>query len=97
ELQPNIDWNKGKAVLYLLRMLDLDADDVAALYLGDDITDEDAFRALAGRGIGIIVGHPDDPEVANRATAADFALESPAQVERFLTTLARGHAQSFRK
>ncbi|MGH3853363.1 MAG: trehalose-phosphatase [Pseudonocardiaceae bacterium] len=97
ELQPQIDWNKGKAVLYLLRMLDLDADDVAALYLGDDITDEDAFRALAGRGIGIIVGHPDDPEVANRATAADFALESPAQVERFLTTLARGHAQSFRK
>lgn len=89
ELQPKIDWHKGKAVLYLLQALDLDADDVVPLYLGDDITDEDAFRALAGRGIGIIVGHPDDPEVANRPTAADFVLESTAEVEQFLTTLAR--------
>jgi trehalose 6-phosphate phosphatase len=89
ELQPKIDWHKGKAVLHLLRMLDLDADDVVPLYLGDDITDEDAFRALAGRGVGIIVGHPDDPEVANRPTAADFVLESTIAVEHFLNTLAR--------
>lgn len=59
------------------------------LYLGDDITDEDAFRALAGRGVGIIVGHADDPEVADRPTGADFVLESTAQVEKFLNTLAR--------
>jgi trehalose 6-phosphate phosphatase len=89
ELQPKIDWHKGKAVLHLLQTLDLDADDVAPLYLGDDITDEDAFRALAGRGIGIIVGHPDDPEVANRPTVADFVLESTVEVEQFLNTLAR--------
>lgn len=89
ELQPKIDWHKGKAVLHLLQTLDLDADDVVPLYLGDDITDEDAFRALAGRGVGIIVGHPDDPEVANRTTAADFVLESTVEVEQFLTTLAR--------
>lgn len=89
ELQPKIDWHKGKAVLHLLRTLDLDADDVMPLYLGDDITDEDAFRALAGRGVGIIVGHPDDPEVANRPTAADFVLESTVEVEQFLNTLAR--------
>lgn len=89
ELQPKIDWNKGKAVLHLLETLDLNAEDVAALYLGDDITDEDAFRALAGRGVGIIVGHPDNPEVANRLTAADFVLESTGEVERFLNTLAR--------
>ncbi|MGH3753491.1 MAG: trehalose-phosphatase [Pseudonocardiaceae bacterium] len=88
ELQPKIDWHKGKAVLHLLQTLDLDADDVVPLYLGDDITDEDAFRALAGRGVGIIVGHPDDPEVANRPTAADFVLESTVEVERFLNTLA---------
>ena len=89
ELQPKIDWHKGKAVLHLLQTLDLYADDVVPLYLGDDITDEDAFRALAGRGVGIIVGHPDDPEVADRPTAADFVLESTAQVELFLNTLAR--------
>jgi trehalose 6-phosphate phosphatase len=89
ELQPKIDWHKGKAVLQLLQTLGLDADDVVPLYLGDDITDEDAFRALAGWGVGIIVGDPDDPEVANRSTAADFVLESTAQVEQFLNTLAR--------
>ncbi|HVE45842.1 MAG TPA: trehalose-phosphatase [Acidimicrobiales bacterium] len=88
ELQPKIDWHKGKAVLHLLQTLHLDADDVVPLYLGDDITDEDAFRALAGRGVGIIVGHPDDPEVANRSTAADFVLESTVEVEQFLNTLA---------
>ena len=88
ELQPKIDWDKGKAVVYLLGVLGLDTDDVVALYLGDDITDEDAFRALGGRGIGIIVGHPDDAEVADRPTAADFALSSTDEVERFLTTLA---------
>jgi trehalose 6-phosphate phosphatase len=90
ELQPKIDWNKGRAVLYLLQTLGLDTDDVVPVYLGDDITDEDAFRALAGgRGIGIIVGHADDPEVADRATAADFVLPSPAEVEQLLSTLAR--------
>jgi trehalose 6-phosphate phosphatase len=90
ELQPKIDWNKGRAVLYLLQTLGLDTDDVVPIYLGDDITDEDAFRALAGgRGIGIIVGHADDPEVADRATAADFVLPSPAEVEQLLSTLAR--------
>jgi trehalose 6-phosphate phosphatase len=77
-------------VLYLLQTLGLDTDDVVPIYLGDDITDEDAFRALAGgRGIGIIVGHADDPEVADRATAADFVLPSPAEVEQLLSTLAR--------
>ncbi len=89
ELQPKIDWHKGKAVLHLLQTLDLDTDDVVPLYLGDDITDEDAFRALAGRGVGIVVGHPDDPEVANRPTAADFVLKSTVEVEQFLNTLAR--------
>ena len=89
ELQPKIDWHKGKAVLHLLQTLHLEADEIVPLYLGDDITDEDAFRALSDRGVGIIVGHPDDPEVANRSTAADFVLESTVEVERFLNTLAR--------
>jgi trehalose 6-phosphate phosphatase len=89
ELQPKVDWDKGRAVLYLLAALDLDTPDVAAIYLGDDITDEDAFRALHGRGISIIVGRPDDPEMAGRDTAADLALATPTDVQRFLTTLAR--------
>ena len=89
EIQPKLDWDKGKAVLYLLEALDLDGDDVAPIYLGDDITDEHAFEALSGRGIGIFVGHADDPEVAGRTTAADYVLHTMEEVERFLDTLAR--------
>jgi trehalose 6-phosphate phosphatase len=88
ELEPKIDWDKGKAVRYLMRVLGFDSGDFVALYLGDDITDEDAFRALRGRGVGIIVGRPDDPEVAGRATAAEFVLASVEEVQRFLARLA---------
>src|SRR6266567_4739315 len=76
EIQPKLDWDKGKAVLYLLKALDLDGDDVVPFYLGDDITDEDAFRALAGRGIGIFVGSADNPETADHTTAADYVLNT---------------------
>ena len=58
EIQPKIDWYKGKAVLYLLVALDLGGDDVLPFYIGDDITDKDAFAALRGRGIGILGGGP---------------------------------------
>jgi trehalose 6-phosphate phosphatase len=88
ELQPKVDWDKGRAVLYLIDALGLDSDDVTPLYLGDDITDEHAFAALKGRGIGIFVGSHDDPERVGRATAADFVLDSVAEVERFLDGLA---------
>jgi trehalose 6-phosphate phosphatase len=89
ELQPKLDWDKGKAVLYLLQALDLDHEDVIPLYIGDDVTDEDAFEALADRGIGIFVGRADDPEVAGRDTHAAFVLDSTEEVERFLDRLAR--------
>jgi trehalose 6-phosphate phosphatase len=88
ELQPKVDWNKGTAVRYLLRVLELNAPEIAPIYLGDDITDEDAFHVLRGIGIGIIVGRPDDPEVADRTTQADFVLASTDEVQRFLARLA---------
>jgi alpha,alpha-trehalase len=81
ELQPDIDWNKGSAVLWLLEKLGLDQPDVLPLYIGDDRTDEDAFRALRQRGVGVIVS--EQP----RATAARYALKDPAEVERFLREL----------
>src|SRR5437899_787729 len=88
EIQPKLDWDKGKAVLYLLEALGLDRDDVVPVYLGDDITDEDAFRALAGHGIGIFVGSADDPETVGRTTAADYVLNTIGEVEEFLNRLA---------
>jgi trehalose 6-phosphate phosphatase len=92
EIQPNVEWDKGKAVLYLLEALGLNRGDVVPMYLGDDITDEHAFEALAEssqQGIGIFVGRADDPEVAGRTTSADYVLHTVEEVERFLDTLAR--------
>ena len=91
EIQPNLDWDKGKAVQYLRHALHVDGAEFVPLYLGDDITDEDAFKALKGpangAGIGVIVADATDPEQAGRATAAEFVLESIGEVQRFLDTL----------
>jgi trehalose-phosphatase len=81
ELLPNIDWDKGKAALWLLEKLGLEHPDACPIYIGDDRTDEDAFRALEKRGIGILVS--EQP----RSTAARYALKDPAEVERFLRQL----------
>lgn len=81
ELRPNIDWNKGKAVLWLLKALGLDRQAVLPIYIGDDLTDEDAFRALEQCGIGILVGGQ------SQSTAAGYSLSNPAEVERFLRAL----------
>jgi alpha,alpha-trehalase len=82
ELRPRLDWDKGKAMLWLLRTLGLDRHEVLPFYLGDDTTDEDAFAVLQGRGIGILVGCP------ARETAARYVLGRPADVGRFLGNLA---------
>ena len=79
QVQPRTDWDKGHAVLWLLERLGLDGPDVLPLYIGDDVTDEDAFRALHDRGLGIVVR---DSET--RSTAARYALEGPEDVQRFL-------------
>jgi trehalose 6-phosphate phosphatase len=86
DLQPRIDWDKGKAVLWLLKALELDSPDVLPIYLGDDITDEDAFRALKGKGLGIFVGH-EAAEGGKRPTAADYVLKDPDEVGTFLENL----------
>jgi trehalose 6-phosphate phosphatase len=95
EIQPKVDWDKGKAVQYLRHALGVEGEEFVALYLGDDITDEDAFTALKesgnGQGIGVVVADLGDEEQADRVTAADFVLESTGEVQQFLNALA--HSQ----
>lgn len=79
ELQPNIDWHKGKALLFLLETLGLDKENVLPIYIGDDVTDEDAFRALADRGIGIVVWDTPFP------TAAKYSLKNTDEVRKLLS------------
>jgi len=81
ELLPDINWNKGKAVLWLLETLEVERGKALPIYIGDDRTDEDAFRALEKRGVAILVSeHP-------QATAANYCLNNPEEVERFLGEL----------
>jgi alpha,alpha-trehalase len=82
ELMPAIDWDKGRAVGWLLEALDVNPEAALVLYLGDDETDEDAFATLTGRGLGIHVG----PEVSD--SLGDFRLADPGAVETFLRRLA---------
>jgi alpha,alpha-trehalase len=81
ELLPNIAWDKGKAAIWLLETLGLDRENVRPVYIGDDRTDEDAFRALQQSGIGILVSEQSQP------SAASYSLKDPAEVERFLRAL----------
>uniref|UniRef100_A0A6V7QQZ0 Trehalose 6-phosphate phosphatase n=1 Tax=Ananas comosus var. bracteatus TaxID=296719 RepID=A0A6V7QQZ0_ANACO len=84
EIRPTIKWDKGKALEFLLESLGYaNFSDVFPVYIGDDRTDEDAFKVLRdrGQGIGILVSKvPKD-------TSASYSLQDPAEVMNFLRNL----------
>jgi len=88
EVQPVADWDKGRAVEWLLAHTALGEGRRFPLYVGDDLTDEDAFSALSEHGIGIVV------RGGVRFTLADYALEDPQDVRRFLLWLSDREAQA---
>ncbi|XP_004242008.1 probable trehalose-phosphate phosphatase F [Solanum lycopersicum] len=86
EVRPVIDWDKGKAVEFLLESLGFrNSHDVLPIYIGDDRTDEDAFKVLRGRyqGYGILVSAI--PKESN----AVFSLGDTSEVKEFLGSLAK--------
>lgn len=82
EIRPAIEWDKGRAILWLLEAMKLDRADVMPIYIGDDETDEDAFRALYDRGIGIVVTR------LPRETSARYSLQNVEEVCEVLERLA---------
>jgi len=76
EIRPNINFNKGKAVKEILKTFP--SQQLLPIYLGDDQTDEDAFRVLKGQGISVFVG------MGKLSSEADFFLKSPDEVQEFL-------------
>lgn len=80
EIRPNINWGKGKAVLWIIEALKPKGE-ALPIYLGDDETDEDAFRALRGRGMTILVSK------TPRKSNAEYFLRDVGEVKVFLRKL----------
>ena len=74
-------WNKGKAVEQFL-LKNSNKKNILTIYIGDDITDEDAFQFIAKKGISIYVTNK-----SNRKTAAQYWVKNPDQVFLFLRSL----------
>ncbi len=83
EFRPALPWDKGRALLWLVDALGLRREAVTAMYVGDDTTDEDAFRALreAGIGVGVVVGDSD------RESWAEYRVSRPEEAWRLLAGL----------
>jgi trehalose 6-phosphate phosphatase len=87
EIRPDVDWHKGRALRFLCDVILAGAPAAPVLFVGDDLTDEDAFREIRDRGWGIVVG-------ARPETAASAALASTDDVVTFLQALAEGGPSS---
>ena len=84
EVRPPIDWHKGKAVETIRQEIKalLNLEQLLTLYLGDDTTDEDAFRVIhRPEGWGIFVGQE------NLSSNAEYFLNSTSEVATLLSEL----------
>lgn len=86
EIRPVINWDKGKALEFLLESLGYaNCSNVFPVYIGDDRTDEDAFKVLRkrGQGFGILVSK------TPKETNASYSLQEPSEVMYFLERLVK--------
>ena len=89
EVRPPIDWDKGKVVLWLLsRQQFINKNKkVLPIYIGDDITDEDAFCAIRNKGLTIFVG-------LSKESCAEYYLKSTQEVTKLLEKILEHHNKS---
>jgi alpha,alpha-trehalose-phosphate synthase [UDP-forming]/trehalose-phosphatase len=72
EIRPVNAWNKGDAVEWIMEKF---GNDSTPVYIGDDTTDEDAFRAISGKGLSVVVGG---------SLEADYYVKNQEEVQAFL-------------
>jgi trehalose-phosphatase len=74
EIRPPVLWHKGSAVEWILKRERFSS--TVPIYVGDDETDRDGFRAVRGRGFSVFVGGSEKE--------ADFYLKAQGEVKLFL-------------
>lgn len=85
ELRPDIDWDKGRTLEWIIDQM-AGQGSLLPVFIGDDLTDEDAFDSVLHDGVGIVVRHTED---GDRATAARYCLDDPHHVREFLEYLVK--------
>jgi trehalose-phosphatase len=84
EIRPPVSWHKGRVVEWILKRRIFSSS--IPIYVGDDETDKDGFRAIRGRGFSVFVGGAEKE--------ADFFLKAQDEVKLFLGWLKEfGRAQ----
>jgi trehalose 6-phosphate phosphatase len=84
EVRPHVDWNKGSAIELLIKQYKKDGDKgMLPIYLGDDTTDEDAFREVNKYAGGFTIFVGDRAAVS----AARYYLSSTSEVNTLLAEL----------
>ncbi|MGB9715667.1 MAG: trehalose-phosphatase [Thermodesulfovibrionales bacterium] len=74
ELLPDMTWDKGKAVLWFLQRFN---DKCLPIYVGDDKTDETAFKALYLKGVTVRIGK-------SKRSSAVYYLKGYWEITKFL-------------
>ena len=79
EIRPNINWDKGKAVRFVMSEVRSPKSKVVPVFIGDDTTDEDVFKVLK-KGITIRIGK-------SKKSKAKYYLKNQSEINRFLNLL----------
>jgi len=89
EISPPVEWDKGKVALWLLarQKFILKNKGIFPVYIGDDVTDEDAFKVLRNKGLTVFVGKP-------KISYAAYYLKDTKEVIKFLKILSNLNGQN---
>jgi trehalose-phosphatase len=95
ELRPDVDWDKGKTLQWIAGEMTGDGA-LLPIFVGDDLTDIDAFNALAEMDASgelhhiVRVGVESEESPPELVAAADFMVAGIEGVEGLLARLASG-------